>query len=144
MSDEALSQIIWCYNKHVHGKKHEISWGQSGAKETLPHPANGSATINLFCCICSSLVHELKQLYICRFSSTYAQDIENWSHQVGKRKKVWKNVLMSSMSSCRISASPKRKNALWRFLSCGQRVFHAARKSDIESNVMHFTNDLKY
>lgn len=32
---------------------------------------------------------------------------------------------MPSISSCSISASPKRKNDLCRFLSCGQRVLHA-------------------
>lgn len=35
---------------------------------------------------------------------------------------------MPSMSSCRMSASPNRKNALWRFLSGGQRVFQAETK----------------
>lgn len=49
----------------------------------------------------------------------------------GNRKKVWKNVLTPSISSCKINDSPNRKNALCRFLSGGQRVFHA-KNSDIQ------------
>lgn len=47
------------------------------------------------------------------------------THQFGNWKNAWKKVLMPSISSCSISASPKRKNDLCRFLSCGQRVLHA-------------------
>lgn len=64
-------------------------------------------------------------IYIIVLVIYHTNDRKKWSYQLGKRKKVWKNVLMPSISSCRISANPKRKNALWRFLSCGQREFHA-------------------
>lgn len=47
------------------------------------------------------------------------------TYQVGKRKNVWKNVLIPSISSCSMSANPNRKKARCRFLSCGQRVFQA-------------------
>lgn len=44
MSDKAPSQTIWCYNKHIHGKKHEINRGQRRPEKTLPHPAREEAT----------------------------------------------------------------------------------------------------
>lgn len=57
---------------------------------------------------------------------------ENRPYHSGKQKKVRKNVLVPSMSSCTISANPKRKNDLCRFLSCGQSVFQAERKRKVK------------
>lgn len=71
-------------------------------------------------------VVERERLVILAFFINKHQKMVNMkSYQLGKRKNVWKKVRMPSISSSSMSASPKRKNDLWRFLSCGQRVFQA-------------------
>lgn len=91
-------------------------------------------TILYVCVLCGSIyIYWGPQLrYLHHSKKTHKETLEKistrqmiGSYHLGNRKKVRKNVLMPSISSCTISASPKRKNALWRFLSCGQREFQA-------------------
>lgn len=70
-------------------------------------------------------VPDLSHITINQISRYQSQITENRPYQSGKRKKVWKNVLIPSMSSSKISANPKRKNDLCRFLSSGQSASQA-------------------